>query len=181
MYMNLVVRRSFGIGLLAMTILLAGSAPGKAQQEAKKPTPEEAPKEKANPASAPEKKGEFQPPPPVVTDHMLTLPGGATLKYKATTGYLLLRDTTEGIKAEAANKEQSGHAEKEEIDPAKGKPKALVFFVAYTLEDGADPSTRPITFAFNGGPGSASLWLHMGALGPRRTVLSDDGEALPPP
>jgi carboxypeptidase C (cathepsin A) len=181
MYMNLVVRRNLGIGLLAMTILLAGSALSKAQQEAKKPTPEEAPKEKASPSPAPEKKGEFQPPPPVVTDHMLTLPGGATLKYKATTGYLLLRDTAEGNKAEAANKEQSGHAEKEEIDPAKGKPKALVFFVAYTLEDGADPSTRPITFAFNGGPGSASLWLHMGALGPRRTVLSDDGEALPPP
>ena len=181
MYMNLVVRRNLGIGLVAMTMLLAGSAPAKAQQEAKKPAPEETQKEKASPSAPPERKGEFEPPPPVVTDHMLTMPGGATLKYKAIAGYLLLRDTAEGKKAEVADREQAGHPEREGIDPAKGKPKAQVFFVAYTLEDGSDPATRPITFAFNGGPGSASLWLQMGALGPRRTVLSDNGEALPPP
>ncbi len=45
------------------------------------------------------------------------------------------------------------------------KPKAEVFLTAYTL-DGADPLTRPVTFAFNGGPGSASVWLHLGLLGP---------------
>lgn len=169
------------LGLAATTFLLAWSAAARAQEEAKKPAPEETPKEKASPSPAAEKKGEFQPPPPIVTDHMLTLPGGVTLKYKAITGYLLLRDAAEGSKAESPGKEQPGHPEKEEVDPTKGKPKAQVFFVAYTLEDGSDPSTRPITFAFNGGPGSASLWLHMGALGPRRTVLSDNGEALPPP
>jgi carboxypeptidase C (cathepsin A) len=49
-----------------------------------------------------------------------------------------------------------------------------MFFVAYTL-DGADTSKRPLTFAFNGGPGSASIWLHMGALGPRRVALHPDG------
>ena len=44
-----------------------------------------------------------------------------------------------------------------------------------------DPARRPITFAFNGGPGSASIWLHMGALGPRRVVVNDGGYAPPPP
>ena len=49
-----------------------------------------------------------------------------------------------------------------------------MFFVAYTL-DGQDAGKRPLTFAFNGGPGSASVWLHMGALGPKRVVLQPNG------
>ena len=53
-----------------------------------------------------------------------------------------------------------------------------MFFVAYSL-DGQDAAKRPLTFAFNGGPGSASIWLHMGALGPRRVALPPDG-FLPP-
>lgn len=61
-----------------------------------------------------------------------------------------------------------------------GKPKASIFYVSYSL-DGADKTKRPITFAFNGGPGSSSVWLHMGALGPRRVALTPDGQAVPPP
>jgi carboxypeptidase C (cathepsin A) len=60
------------------------------------------------------------------------------------------------------------------------KPKAEMFVTAYTL-DGADPLTRPVTFAFNGGPGSSSVWLHLGLLGPRRVLMGDAGELLPPP
>ncbi|MGH8914146.1 MAG: S10 family peptidase [Acidimicrobiia bacterium] len=52
--------------------------------------------------------------------------------------------------------------------------KAVFFHVAYT-EDGADPATRPIVFAFNGGPGSSTVWLHLGALGPRRVEFDDEG------
>ncbi len=62
-----------------------------------------------------------------------------------------------------------------------GKPKASMFFVAYTRDDVTDQSRRPLTFAFNGGPGSASIWLHMGALGPKRVVLGPKGEQTPPP
>jgi carboxypeptidase C (cathepsin A) len=51
---------------------------------------------------------------------------------------------------------------------------------SYTV-DGADPAKRPVTFAFNGGPGSSSVWLHMGLLGPRRVVSGDVGELTPPP
>ncbi len=65
-----------------------------------------------------------------------------------------------------------------------GKAKAKVYFTAYTRDSGgaaANPAERPITFAFNGGPGSSSVWLHMGALGPKRVEFGAEGEALPPP
>ena len=57
---------------------------------------------------------------------------------------------------------------------AQGEPEAAVLTTAYLLE-GAAPGTRPVCFAFNGGPGSASIWLHLGALGPKRLVVPDDG------
>ncbi|ACB94837.1 S10 family peptidase [Beijerinckia indica] len=56
-----------------------------------------------------------------------------------------------------------------------GKPKASLFSFAYLAEETGDPSLRPITFLFNGGPGSASLWLHMGAFGPKRVLVPGDG------
>jgi carboxypeptidase C (cathepsin A) len=86
--------------------------------------------------------------PPVLTHHQMTL-NGKTLSYTATTGRLPLKR-------------------------ADGKIEAEMFFVAYTL-DGQDAAKRPLTFSFNGGPGSASVWLHMGALGPKRVVLQQNG------
>src|ERR1017187_2818966 len=86
--------------------------------------------------------------PPVITHHQITL-NGKTLNYTATTGRLPLKR-------------------------ADGKIEGEMFFVAYTL-DGQDAAKRPLTFAFNGGPGSASVWLHMGALGPKRVVLQSNG------
>ncbi|KAB8196578.1 peptidase S10 [Nonomuraea phyllanthi] len=104
-----------------------------------------------------------QPTPPA--DHLVTsshtLPSGQA--YTATTGTMVLREevtkdgTFEGL-----------------------RPKAEMFVTSYTL-DGADPLTRPVTFAFNGGPGSSSVWLHLGVLGPRRVVMGDAGALLPPP
>jgi carboxypeptidase C (cathepsin A) len=61
-----------------------------------------------------------------------------------------------------------------------GAPKAVFFFVAYTRDDVADIAKRPVSFVYNGGPGSASLFTHMG-LGPRRIVLTDDGHGMPAP
>ncbi len=63
---------------------------------------------------------------------------------------------------------------------ASAEPEAAVMATAYLLK-GADPSRRPLCFAFNGGPGSASIWLQFGALGPRRVVVPDDGSMGPPP
>jgi carboxypeptidase C (cathepsin A) len=66
------------------------------------------------------------------------------------------------------------------IKRGDGRIEAEMFYVAYTL-DGQDAAKRPLTFAFNGGPGSASIWLHMGALGPRKVVLQPDGFMPPAP
>ena len=95
-----------------------------------------------------------------ITDHEITI-GGKLIKYRATAGYLLMKD--------AKNE----------------KPKANLFFVAYTkLANPTEPidlASRPITYSFNGGPGSASIWLHMGAIGPKRVAMTVEGESLPPP
>lgn len=98
----------------------------------------------------------------VTTQHTLTIKR-RKLNYTATTGRIVLRKETH------TDGTFDGF-----------RPKAEVFVTAYTL-DGADPRTRPVTFAFNGGPGSSSVWLHLGLLGPRRVVMGDAGQLLPPP
>lgn len=60
-----------------------------------------------------------------------------------------------------------------------GDTEARIFFIAYTLDNA--PTNRPLMFSFNGGPGSASVWLHMGALGPKRVKMLDDGLMPPAP
>lgn len=98
----------------------------------------------------------------VTTRHTLRTPEGE-LAYTARAGRVVLWE------------------EKVEDDVFRGrKARAQVAITAYTLDD-ADPTTRPVTFAFNGGPGSASVWLHMGVLGPKRVVMGDVGELASPP
>jgi carboxypeptidase C (cathepsin A) len=98
----------------------------------------------------------------VTTRHTLTTASG-TLSYTATAGRIVVREEvlTDGT--------FDGYQAKIEM-----------FVVAYTL-DGADPATRPVTFAFNGGPGSSSVWLHLGLLGPRRVLAGDVDDRVPPP
>jgi carboxypeptidase C (cathepsin A) len=107
----------------------------------------------ADSASVASTKGIFQQ--PVTTKHSVTI-NGTKIDYEATAGHLTLM--------------------KED-----GSPRAKVFFVAYTKTGVTDPATRPLTFSFNGGPGSSSVWLHLGVLGPRRVLMNDDGTTLPPP
>lgn len=64
---------------------------------------------------------------------------------------------------------------------ADGTTRASVFYIAYTRLEVTNRSARPVTFCFNGGPGSSSVWLHLGALGPRRAKMNDDGTQPPPP
>ncbi len=94
----------------------------------------------------------------VQTQHSVVI-GGAEISYTATAGTLIVR---------------------EEVDEKGAQAKALIFFTAYT-RDGAEPGSRPVTFSFNGGPGSSSVWLHLGLLGPRRVEMGDVGRLLPPP
>jgi carboxypeptidase C (cathepsin A) len=121
--------------------------------------------------------------PPSVTEHTLTV-GGKTIRYRATAGYMVMRDWSEKKKKDGDEEKTRGPSgspspsKEKDKDKEEAKQKAKVFYVAYTRTDiGNDPSKRPITFSFNGGPGSASVWLHMGALGPRRTELTERGEA----
>ncbi len=100
----------------------------------------------------------------VETKHTLTI-GGASLKYTALAGTLVMKE-----EPAARDKESEGE-----------KPRARFFFIAYTKDEVEDKSHRPITFCFNGGPGSASVWLHLGLLGPRRAVLEKEGHLPPPP
>lgn len=95
-------------------------------------------------------------PQPVVTRHQTTI-NGVTFTYTATTGYMQIMRNE---------------------DP---KMKANIFFIAYTRDDTKDLSKRPVTYTYNGGPGSASVWLHMGCIGPKRILMSDKGESLAPP
>src|SRR5215470_917305 len=85
---------------------------------------------------------------------------GRTLKYTAIAGYIPVVATSQ--------------------DEKRGETEAAVFTTSYFLDD-ADPKTRPVCFVFNGGPGSASIWLHLGALGPKRVVIREDGTMPPPP
>jgi len=103
----------------------------------------------------------------VETKHSITL-GGQTINYTVTTGTIVLKEEIE------KKGEKAGESEGE-------KPKATIFFVAYTRDDVADKTKRPLTFSFNGGPGSSSVWLHLGLLGPRRVVMTDLGDLPPPP
>jgi carboxypeptidase C (cathepsin A) len=89
------------------------------------------------------------------TSHTIEI-GGQSIKYTATAGTVALR--------------------KED-----GTATASMFYVAYTKDGVSDLSHRPLTFAFNGGPGSSSVWLQMGALGPKRVAMDAEGKALPPP
>jgi len=112
------------------------------------PAPEAKPEGGKEGASDKEEHYDMTEMPPVVTHHRITV-DGKTLAYTATAGRL-------------------------PIKRGDGKIEAEMFFVAYTL-DGQEAGKRPLTFCFNGGPGSASVWLHMGAVGPRQVVLQPNG------
>ena len=144
--------RSFSMLVLGMLLAVA---PGAARAQ----KPEEKPAEKPGEKPPAEKPKEEKKPVPedktVQTKHTLRI-GGQEIKYTATAGTMVLK-------------------------LEDGTPKASVFYIAYSKDDVSDTAKRPVTFTFNGGPGSASIWLHLGAFGPRRVEMGDAGALLPPP
>ena len=90
-----------------------------------------------------------------VTQHSIRI-DGETVRYTATVGWLIMKND-------------------------ENKPVARFGYTAYTRDGIDDLAQRPIMFAFNGGPGSSSIWLHMGILGPKRVVVTDEGFSPPPP
>ena len=93
---------------------------------------------------------------PIATDHKITL-HGETIDYTAKVGFMPIHNATSGI--------------------AEGQ----LFYVYYAKKGVTDKSKRPVWFLFNGGPGAATVWLHMGAFGPKMVKMAPDGKALPPP
>jgi len=148
--------RRFALAV-ALLFAITGSA-----QERRRPEPAAAPAEQQQPAAERPEQPQRPAPPekeppeekPVVT-HQEARVGGKILRYTATTGMMPIKN------------EQTGKVE------------AHMFFVAYTLDSPA--AGRPLTVAFNGGPGSASVWLHMGAIGPKRVKMLPEGGMPAPP
>ncbi len=139
--------------LAAATILLTVSTFAQTRERAR-PSPTEL-AGATEQDEKPEKKPETPKDNISTTQHSARI-GGETIAYTAKAGTMIIKDE-------------------------EGVARASMFFVSYT-KDGADPATRPITYSFNGGPGSSSIWLHMGAFGPKRVNYRDDeGHAAAPP
>src|ERR1700730_16112058 len=138
---------------LSATLLLSFAPFAAAAQEHAKE------KEKETKSVEKEKPAEPTPPPPKeessVTEHSIKI-GGQTIPYKAIAGTILLKNK-------------------------KGEPQALIYSTSYIRTDTKDSSQRPISFIYNGGPGSAAVWLHMGGFGPRRVVTANAEHPPPPP
>jgi carboxypeptidase C (cathepsin A) len=99
----------------------------------------------------------------VETHHVITI-DGQEIRYSVTAGTIVLKE------------------EEEQEDKSEGeKARASIFFIAYSKDGVQEVAKRPITFAFNGGPGSSSVWLHLGVLGPRRVDVEKDGNPIAPP
>lgn len=149
--LNHVVTRVIAVAAVCGFALSAAQAQGRGGQGNRPP---ENPPNGAPPAAA------TPPAPPPVdtiskTQHQITI-GGKQISYTATAGTLVVKKDD-------------------------GKPWASMFYTAYTRDGIQDLGKRPITFCFNGGPGAASVWLHLGALGPRRVEMGPDGEQPKPP
>jgi len=146
-----VTTKAFWFGMTACLAFAQAFAADSADKAATAPNAKDAAE------SAPEARAQS-------TQHEIQL-GGQVVKYTATVGWLILTDS------------------KPDKDGKTGEPKPVARFgyTSYTLDGVKDRSRRPITFAFNGGPGSASIWLHMGVLGPRRVDAGDASYAPPPP
>lgn len=137
--------------VLSLILLLAAAPYAQAQPPQRQQAPPTITPSAGAPAPAP-----VPDEPPIVTKHEVTL-GNRVLKYTVTTGMMPIKN------------QQTGDTE------------ARLFFMAYTADDPTEGKARPLMFSFNGGPGSSSVWLHLGALGPKRVRMQDDGMMPAPP
>jgi carboxypeptidase C (cathepsin A) len=147
--------RTLSILAAGMALSLSGGA-AVAQRPGGRTPPGAPAQASAQPPSQPQGRSPVVPPEEKssVTHHSARV-GGQVINYTATAATYVIEDDA-------------------------GQPKATFFFVAYTKDGVTDPTTRPVAFVYNGGPGSASLFTHMG-MGPRRVVLTPDGHGMPAP
>jgi carboxypeptidase C (cathepsin A) len=144
----------FGFGLALCGAMVAGAWGQNPASPANSPGSRRATQGEAATGNAEEQSIPIPPETSSVTKHDWSA-GGRAIHYTATAGNLLIRDE-------------------------KDHPNGSIFYVAYT-EDGVDPKTRPVTFFYNGGPGSATIWLHMGSLGPVRVITASPKATGPAP
>jgi carboxypeptidase C (cathepsin A) len=142
------------LGVLSCPILGQEPKPKAESQKAAR-TSDDKPKSSDKPRSSDKPKDHADDDSPVVTHHRVDL-DGKPLAYTATAGMMPIRNR-------------------------EGTTEAHVFYIAYTRDEPGDIAARPLMFSFNGGPGSSSVWLHLGALGPRRIPLPDDASMPRPP
>jgi carboxypeptidase C (cathepsin A) len=153
----------FACGLLLLLILSPIGAPA---QDAGKPNPpKDAGKDDA-------KSAEPIFPKDSTTQGSVSIEGHA-INYQAVAGSIIVAASNDAD----ANLGLTAQPPKETPD---APPTARMFYVAYFKKDAA-PESRPVTFIYNGGPGSSTMWLHMGAFGPRRVVTADDQHTNPAP
>jgi len=151
------VRKS-ATGILALALLALGPLASQAQPPMRPPSQEKAAKgadEVKVKAAQYDVRKELVDEVSSVTHHSVTI-DGQKIPYTATAGNMVLRSDD-------------------------GKPLGSIFYVAYTRDGVSDPAKRPITFSYNGGPGAASLWVHLGAFGPKRVALGPEGMPDGPP
>ncbi|HEX5604256.1 MAG TPA: hypothetical protein VFX63_16970, partial [Pyrinomonadaceae bacterium] len=138
--------------LAAILLLLLFQAPGQGRQgQFPGQQPSPSPTQ-ARPQASPTPTPEV---PPVVTRHEIHA-AGSTIKYTAIVGMMPIKNR-------------------------EGETEANMFFTSYIVDQPENAPARPLTFSFNGGPGSASVWLHMGAIGPKRVKMNADGAMPSPP
>lgn len=147
-------RQLMGAGLLALCVMTGWAPAGRAQAAQQSTATAEQRKDKEKDADTAKETTAVPAEKSSITHHEITL-GGRTLKYTATAGNLILRDEDD-------------------------KPYGSIFYVAYTL-DGAEAKARPVSFLYNGGPGSATLWLHMGSFSPVRVQTDSPNPTAGPP
>ncbi len=128
---------------------------GRRNRNAERNATEQKPEEPKKEAAAGKEKEKEPKDDLIETTNTVTI-HGTEIKYRATAGTMVIKDE-------------------------ESKPLVSFFFIAYTSLDHTNASERPLAFSFNGGPGSSSIWLHMGLLGPRRVFLKEDGSLPPPP
>jgi len=155
-------------GLAASFFLMAPVFIGMAQEKKAKPE-----KVVVTGTALPDEASE--PNPDSVTEGSVTLAGGQVVNYKAVAGTLVVgatdqQDATIGLDGKTLP--DAGLNEPEKDKPEDAPPTARIFYTAYFKKD-ATAEQRPVTFLYNGGPGSATMWLHMGSFGPRRVVTPD--------
>jgi carboxypeptidase C (cathepsin A) len=156
--------------VVAGVSLLAVSAAQAAEPSPKASTPTESQKPSATTTSSPDRGVLFSS--EAVNSEGVVTVEGQRIDYRAVAGTIVVhpKDWDDATSREQASPSKD---EKDLGDEANPKAEAAMFYVAY-FKKGAPSADRPITFLYNGGPGSSTVWLHMGAFGPRRVVTRDD-------